>query len=222
MKTYRWLVIPVILLFFTSFTFAQKIGVKIGASLADISYVSEGENFNDDLKIRAGFHAGLLAEMPLSEKLAVELGLILNQKGYRMSGSEEEDGYNYSYSGSASVIYADIPLNIKAYFELENDMKVFATVGPYVGAGVLGNSKYKITVDGESESDSEKLVFGSDEDSDFKRLDYGVGVGVGVAMEKLQFGINYNYGLANIAPGGDADNKFSNRVIGISLSYFLK
>ncbi|MBK9509023.1 MAG: hypothetical protein IPO04_05850 [Cytophagaceae bacterium] len=29
---------------------------------------------------------------------------------------------------------------------------------------------------------------------------YGVRVGVGVAMEKLQFGINYNYGLANIAP----------------------
>ncbi|MBK9509022.1 MAG: hypothetical protein IPO04_05845 [Cytophagaceae bacterium] len=64
MKTCRWLVIPVILLFFTSFTFAQKIGVKIGASL-QISYVSEGENFNDDLKIRAGFHAGLLFEMPL-------------------------------------------------------------------------------------------------------------------------------------------------------------
>ncbi|MCA0363066.1 MAG: PorT family protein [Bacteroidetes bacterium] len=212
----------ILMLLLSSLTFGQKIGVRLGASLADISYKSDGEDYNSDLKTRVGFHAGVFGEMPLSDNLAFELGLILNQKGYRLSESDSEDGYDYSYSGSASVIYADIPLNIKYYHELDNDLSVFGTFGPYVGAGILGKTKFKYTSNGKSDSDSEKIVFGNDDDSDFKRLDYGLGVGVGIAKENLQLGINYNFGLANIAPGGDADNKFSNRVLGISLNYFLK
>jgi hypothetical protein len=222
MKNLTKFVISLILLLGFTASFGQRFGVKAGLNMAKISFSEDAEDFFDDIKYAPKFHVGLSYEYPFSDMFAVETGVLLSAKGFRVSGKETDDGMEYKYSGGMNVFNAEIPINAKVYFPIGDDLNAYVSAGPYVGAGLMGNTKFKFTVDGETESDSEKLVFGNDDESDIKRLDYGVNIGAGIAREKLQAGAFFGLGLANIIPGGDADNKGTNQIIGLSLTYFLK
>lgn len=44
------------------------------------------------------------------------------------------------------------------------------------------------------------VEWGSDENDDFKRLDYGLSAGVGVEFNAVQVGVSYSIGIADIMP----------------------
>lgn len=91
---------------------------------------------------------------------------------------------------------------------------------PYVGMGLFGMYKTEDTFDGETETDSETIDWGSVKgESDFKRLDYGLTMGAGVEINVIQIGLTYNLGLANISPYSDKGYKRNNRVLALSLGY---
>ena len=219
MKNFKKLTAVLALVLISTFSFAQKIGVRAGAGLASTSLNYDGESEGLDLKSRVAFHLGVIGEFSFTKMLAVETGLMISQKGYRLSTSNDYG----DFKGSANIIYGEVPLKVKAYYTLDDDLKVFGTFGPYVGVAAMGSSKYSYKDDdGQTEKSSDKFVFGNDEDSDLKRLDYGLGIGAGVAKGKLQLGINYNFGLANLAPSSEDKSSWSNRVFDFSLTYFLK
>ncbi|RIJ47070.1 hypothetical protein D1614_16720 [Maribellus luteus] len=58
---------------------------------------------------------------------------------------------------------------------------------------------------------------GNSGDDDLKRMDFGLMMGAGVEIDKFQFGVGYDLGLANIDPAGDSDNFAKNRVLKISV-----
>ena len=89
--------------------------------------------------------------------------------------------------------------------------------GPYVGIGLSGKMKGEVSIDGETTSQEIDIEWGSDIDSDFKRMDFGLIVGTGVELNSIQIGLNYSLGLANILPQNNV--KFRNRVLGISFGY---
>jgi hypothetical protein len=134
--------------------------------------------------------------------------LILSSKGYKYDENEWKE--------TSNLYYLDIPLNAKTYFDV-GGQKVFVTLGPYLGMGLLG--KCKSEVDGESES--EDVKWGSSDEDDYKRLDFGVAAGAGIELNTIRIGVSYGLGLANISPTTEGGFKISNRVIGISVAYIF-
>ena len=200
--------------------FAQNIGLKGGLNLSNMLFKEDGETYSDDFKMRPGFNIGATAEFPLSEMFSFETGLLLSTKGFNYSLEESEMGESFKLESNINLLYLDIPIVAKSSFDLGYDKKIFATFGPYVGIGISGKSKIKMTYDGETESDEETIEWGSDEESsDFKRLDFGLTIGAGVEINSVLIGLNYSLGLANISPYTDNGNMINNRVLGLSVGY---
>lgn len=214
MKLLMRLTVLIALLSFSASSYAQNIWLKGGANLANMVIKEGDETLSDELKYNLGLHFGPVLEFPLSDNFSIEAGLLGTLKGTKME--EEEMGFDYSMK--LYLLYVDVPVMAKVGFSA-GGAKIYAAVGPYVGAGVLGKSKYEVSYGGETESETEDIEWGSDEESDFKRLDYGVSAGAGVEFGPLQVGATYGYGLANISPSGEGDEVVNNRVLSVSLGY---
>jgi hypothetical protein len=185
--------------------FSQSFGIRAGVNLADM-YVNDEEGGDTDFEMKPGFQLGPVAEFAINDKLAFETGLLLSSKGTKL----EESGDKFSFN----PLYLDIPLNAKLYFNT-GDTRFFASAGPYLGFGVGG--KYKVTYDGES--DSEEIEFG--EGKDMKRMDFGLSVGAGVSLSPVQVGLSYGLGLADIEPDSDDSYVMKNRVISFTVTYLF-
>jgi Outer membrane protein beta-barrel domain len=187
-----------------------RFGIKAGLNLSDVNGKSDGRSFNSDTKMKPSFHVGVIADFSISENVFVQPGILASSKGFKI----EQSGI----TASTSPLYVEVPVNIGFRTELSDNLKFYVMGGPYVGIGVAGNSK----ISGSGQSETETINWGNDEnDSDYKRLDYGVNVGVGVEVSNFLIGAQYGLGLANVFPGGDKDNSFKNAVIGISVGYLF-
>jgi hypothetical protein len=192
----------------TTQTFAQKFGIQAGLNLATMLSKDDEFTYSEemDYKMIPGFNAGVTFEMGLGDLIAVEVGLIADSKGFKI---EEGDA-----SMKVSALYADIPILVKVGPSF-GPIKVFGAAGPYVGIGLTG--KYKLEYEGESET--EDIEWGSGEDADVKRLDFGAKFGVGAEVSGLTFGVYYALGLANIAADTEGGYMDKNRVLSISVGY---
>jgi hypothetical protein len=219
MKNLTNLFVVVIVAMMTTGLFAQNFGVKAGLNLSNVFAKDDDDTYSDDFKLNPGFHAGLTADFPITEMFSFETGLLLSTKGYRISEKETILGETFEIEGKLNLLYVDIPLTGKVSFDIGGP-KIYGAFGPYVGLGLSGKAKSKITVGGETEEEEEDINWGSDEqEDDLKRLDYGLMVGAGVEINALQIGVSYGLGLANISANNDNGNKANNRVIGISLGF---
>ncbi len=214
MKILMRLLIVAVMFCFAAESYAQTYGVKAGLNLSNMLMKDDDETYSDDFKMVPGFHVGPTAEFPLTDAISFETGLLLSTKGFKIN--EEEGGAEFKTN--INLLYLDLPLTAKATYDL-NGTKIFGTFGPYIGMGLTGKYKYEMSYEGESESDSESVEWGSDEDSDFKRLDYGLTIGAGVEVKSFIVGVSYGLGLANIAAETEGDYKVNNRVLGISVGY---
>jgi hypothetical protein len=205
----------VVVIAFTMITdelLAQNFGLRGGLNLADMLVKFEDGSF--DTKIKPGFHIGATAEFPISEFLSFETGLLLSTKGYKIS----EKDVNIEVEQKFNLLYLDIPLAAKARFDV-GGVKIYSVFGPYVGMGLSGKSKVKAKVSGVTETFEEDIDWGSDDESDLKRLDFGLTMGSGVEINSIQIGLTYNLGLANISSYTEGGTKVQNRVLGISVGY---
>ncbi len=193
---------------------SQTFGIKGGLNLSNMK-ISD-DNSSRRFKTNPGFHIGPTAEIPISEILSFETGLILSSKGFKSSFNL----MGYESKSSFNPLYLDIPLTAKASHTL-NDIRIYGLLGPYIGFGVGGKGKEKITVDGETEKSSEKINWGSDEEDDFRRMDYGLVIGVGAEYQSFLFTIAYNMGLANLTKDNFEGAKTRNQAISFSVGYLI-
>ena len=63
------------------------------------------------------------------------------------------------------------------------------------------------------------MKWGSDDEDDFKRLDFGLGIGAGVAFNAFEVGLGYALGLANISSYTEGGSKASHKVFSVSVAY---
>jgi hypothetical protein len=210
----------VVVIAFTMITdelLAQNFGLRGGLNLADM--LLKDEDGSVDTKIKPGFHIGATAEFPISEILSFEAGLLLSSKGFKISEEIEIFGETYKLEQKFNLLYLDIPLAAKARFDV-GGVKIYSVFGPYVGMGLSGKDKLKVTRNGVTEEEEERdIEWGSDDESDLKRLDFGLTMGAGVEINSIQIGLTYNLGLANIVPFQEFGEKIKNRVLGISVGY---
>lgn len=220
MKTMLKFLCGVILIVLTLPTFAQSFGIKGGLNLAKMLAKDDDENMSDEFKMNPGFLVGLTAEFPVAENTSFETGLFISTKGFRMNEEDTYNGTTYTFKSKANLLYLDIPLMAKAYFDA-GPSKIYGAFGPYIGYGLSGKIKSEMKGGGETETEEEDVEWGSGEDNNLKRLDYGLMVGVGIEVSSLQIGLNYSLGVANIASTTENGSKANNRVLSITVGFKL-
>ena len=215
----------------TIVTFAQNNSKLANKKIAEISYVVKGglnlSNMlikdddgtrREDTKNKTGFNFGITAEFPISKTVDFETGLLLSTKGFRISDKKINNGITYEDKGSVNLLYIDIPLTAKTYYNIGTS-RIYGVFGPYLGVGLSGKSKSEsVSING-TESDEQDVNWGSGDSDDIKRLDFGLTVGAGMEMNSVLIGLSYNLGLANISGVKDHVQKINNKVLGLSIGY---
>ena len=220
MNQFKQLCMGVLLLFLGTSLSAQSLAVKGGLNLANVSISDDGEEEDFDTDNLTTFHLGLMADFPMGNVLSFQTGLIYQNRGFKSEFSETFLGETFSSEGSLKLSYVDIPLTLKANFEL-GGVTAYVYGGGYLGVGITGESKSKTTIGGITETETEDVEFG--EDGDFNRLDYGALIGAGVEVNSVFVELSYGLGLANISSFDSDDFSVKNRLISLSLGYrFLK
>lgn len=197
---------------------AQRLGIKGGLSSTNVVVEDNDGTYSDDFEALTGYHAALMFDYRFTPLISVELGLMATTRGF--SSSEEEAGASVDIKWSA--YYAEVPLAIKVAPEIQEDLRVFATAGPFVGFGVYGTVESTVKFMGQSRTEEEDIEWGSDaEEDDLQRLDYGVVFGAGVEYKSFMLGATYDLGLANISASTENDLSINNRGWKISLGYWI-
>ncbi|WP_221389731.1 porin family protein [Dyadobacter sp. NIV53] len=196
-------------------SFAQTFSLRSGLNLSTMQF-KDDQNESDILKLKPGFHVDALVEFPIAKNFSFETGLLFSMKGTRIDEKLEAGNVTYHLKTRTTLMYLDIPLNAKTIFSV-GQIKVYGTLGPYVGIGLAGKNKIEETINGEKTTENVDAKWGKD--GDLKRLDFGLAVGAGVEINALLIGVNYGYGLANISSYTDGGLKMKNRVLGISIGY---
>jgi len=178
---------------------AQRIGIKAGLMLANAQYEYSSTSISTSNLV--GLQAGLIGEIPISDKMFFNSGLLFSQKGTKLSIMGIEADF--------PVNYLEIPLNLAYKHDLET-AKIFAQVGPYIGIGLSAKMK--------AAGEEETIEFGSEFD-EMKPVDLGLNVGAGIEINKVQLGVNYGLGFTNLS--NDPDEVMKNGVLLFSIALFL-
>lgn len=178
------------------------LGVKAGVNFS--SMITDIEDMSSDFM--TGYNVGVIANLPLKEKLSIQPGIFYSVKGTK---------YDNYYLGKVTntLNYVEVPVNV--VFKLGQDnLKILPFLGPYIAYGIGGTYK------SEDYNEEYDIKWGSSEEDSYKPLDYGLNLGVGVQMSKLLISGQYGFGLANISDVPNYSEKLG--VISISLGYMFK
>jgi len=179
-----------------------KFGPALGLNLSTMKVKS---NLGDLYpKTIVGFNVGVISEFSLTSNLFLQPALLFSIKGskFTITGEGETD----------TPSFIEIPVNVVYKFG-SGSTKFFLNAGPYFAYGIGGKIKW--------EGESDKIKFGSGENDDYKAFDYGLNLGAGGEIDNFIISAHYELGLANLMPGGDANDKLNNRVIGLSIGYLF-
>jgi Outer membrane protein beta-barrel domain len=196
------LLFSIVLLSLSTFTFAQKFGIKIGANSASQTASGGGLTISTDSKI--GLQIGLLVDFGISSNLVLQSGLLYSGKGGTLNIS--------SVTNKTNLNYLEIPLNFQYQFPLGTDGNTF-----FLNAGP--NLAYATSGSEESNGKSTDYKFGSATTDDSKAFDLGLNLGAGVNLGKVMIQLNYGLGLSDLSNTSGVSLKNNNLSLG--LGYFF-
>ena len=183
-------------IFFVSVSFAQvKFGVTAGLNVSNLV------DKDLDAKFKAGFQAGVVADMGISPSFSIIPELLFSQRG----GKYEIE----NLSTTETLNYLQLPVNAAYKIDAGYGSKVLIFAGPYLGYAVSGKIK---------DNNSKNIEFGSGV-TETKPLDLGINAGIGYQFEKVFFKLQYNQGLSNLSNVSDKSTK--NQNIAVSMGYFF-
>lgn len=228
---FRHLSIAALLTVTTYASQAQKVQIRGGVNLANVSVTNDGR-VNESNQL-SSFQVGFVADVPLVKNLlSLQPGVLYTGKGAKVqNGTEGQNGY---YRQSFNPRYIEVPLNLVVKAPFSKQGGFFFGAGPYVAVGVGG----KVKTDGQvlgAEYDFERDIrFSNDDPTTFteeegtglgvvRRFDYGINGTAGFETKNLALGVNYGLGLAKLQSGtnssDNANNK--NRVWSFTLGFKL-
>ncbi len=194
------------------------IGPRVGLNISSLN-LSNIESQNDKSKI--GFNVGVAVEFPIVRSFYINSGLFYTTKGIKFDYSERD----YSEKETYNAGYLEIPVYASYRLNFAEESQLQVNFGPYFAYGINGKVKWEEN-DGGDKSRYEYDLFGcadpnsEDEKAGIKRFDCGLGVGLGYTFNRIYLGINYQFGLVNIADKKEWDNgKIKNTNFNISLGY---
>jgi len=171
------------------------LGVVAGYSIASAQWKSDN---GGTTSFAGAYHAGLTAELRLSNSFYLSSGLLYSAKGYNY----ENTIHTLKEKGRAQ--YIDLPVMASLRFPLGKMVKLQLNAGPYVAFGVGGkvNDDYGYTP-----------FYNVSFSSAYGGTDYGLQMGLGTDLfYHLHIGINYQIGMV-----GNYRNR--NMMIGIGYRF---
>lgn len=174
-------------------------GLKAGVNFAKLT----GDDV-EDADGRTGFHVGLIAEIFMGEKFAIQPELVYSQQGLQT----KEEFLGEEFETKSKLDYLNIPVMGKYY--VGEDLAI--EFGPQFGFNVSAKSEFE----GGGESDEEDI---KDEIAGF---DLGVGGGLSFNMETGWFAqARYIIGLSNVddSDEGGIEDDLTNSVLSLSIGY---
>lgn len=189
---------------------SAQVGIapEVGLNLASLGGKSGGNSMSSGML--PGARIGAMVELGLTKSIYLRPGL-----QFSMMGGKGGDLKVLNNDLTMSINYIQVPINILYKLGKAGDGRFYAGIEPYLGFAIGG--KYKLS------GNNTDLKIGSDAaKDDVKPLDFGAGVKVGYELPMgLYFDAAYLIGLTNNLPGGNSDNKMSNRNISIGVGYFI-
>ncbi len=164
-----------------------QLGVKGGANFSTIS----GDDFRE-LDSRTSFNAGLVAEIPLSNRISFQPEVFYSGQGFDIREVDQDNAFDTDENIEYQLDYIQVPLLLKAY--LVKGLSVEA--GPQFGFKIHEEFDYKPNSDGGD-------VEISSDDSYVKDFDTSLALGASYKFDSGFFlSGRYNLGLTNIFEDG--------------------
>lgn len=165
---------------------------------------------------QTGLNLGVKAELGLPKATKgwfMDFGALLSSHGWKNTA------YYNTITGAtqqweATPYYLNIPVHIGYKFHCSDNLKLFASAGPYVNIGLFGKEKMIATL-GEVSTKTPVLnnVFA---DKAQERFDWGLGFRVGAELyDHWQLSVGYDWGMESIFK----DKDVRNRTLSVSCSY---
>jgi hypothetical protein len=204
--------------------------IKGGVNLANISVTDNGRV--SDANMLTSFHAGIGADLPLSEGLSIQPSLLFTGKGAK---TEEGSSTSTTYylKSTSNPFYLELPVNLVGKIPLSEYTRIYVGAGPYVAMGIAGKNKVDSKIAGFSSHSEQNIVYSNDNPftrpeenggyGKLKRFDYGLNAVAGLDFNKFAIGAGYGYGLAKINSNtsNNANDKGKHRVLSFSLAVKL-
>lgn len=172
-----------------------------------------------DAKIKAGFKVGVGMEYQFNDLISLQPSLMLATKGWQHKESYSVLGVSGNVKASVNQAYLELPIMVGFRFNIGGNTNIVLSAGPYLGVGIGGKSKIKLSGDitwadlGLTQDDATANTFG--EDSNLKRFDAGLGVGAAVEFGSMSVGFDTEFGLVNLSENA----KMKNMSVGIGVGY---
>ncbi len=181
--------LPVLFLFTLTSTFAQsdskaiQLGVKGGVNFSTIT----SDDF-DDLKSRTSFNVGLLAEIPITERLSIQPEVMYSGQGFDVREIDQDNAFDTDDNIEYQLDYIQVPVLVKVYL----------VKGLSVEAGPQFGFKIHEELDFEPNSDGGDIEINQD-DSYVKDFDTSLALGAAYKFDNGFF-VNgrYTFGLTDI------------------------
>lgn len=178
-----------LILFSISTIFAQddskelQLGIKGGVNLAKIV----GDDIGD-LKSRTSFNVGLLAEIPISERISIQPEVLYSGQGFDIKEIDQDNIFDTDENIEYQLDYIQVPLLLKIYL----------VEGLSIEAGPQFGFKIKEKIDFKTNSDGGGIEI-DPKDSYVKDFSTDIALGAAYKFDNGFF-INgrYNYGLTTI------------------------
>lgn len=190
-----------------------RYGVTGGLNFSSFAMDAGGLSVSTDS--RMGFNAGFKMEIGapfILDGFYFDGEVLLSSKGTKFRSVVEEQGVKTT----VRPYYLEIPIHIgyRHTVDKSGNISVFGSFGPYFGIGLFGKSKVT------SGNLTEKVdTFGS---GGLKRFDFGLGLRAGVELYKrYQVFVGYDWGLVDIAKGGEDNYRINNRNFYVGMAYMF-
>lgn len=217
--------ILLITLFFTSgfSVYSQSFCLRGGIHYTDQTVKNDYVNLSDNFTSEFGYHFGTVALIPINSIFSIETGAYLFNKNTTYSEFFGAWSGNppYQLNQNFSTYYIDIPVLLRTDFKL-GLIGLFAAAGTYVSVGLHGIEEQTIkylSPELEDEASKRDINWGSSQDDDFKRFDYGAMLNIGITLDRMQLGLFASLGLANIASYSPRNETVNIRNFGINFGY---
>ena len=165
---------------------------------------------------QTGLNLGVKAELGLPKATKgwfMDFGALLSSHGWKNTA------YYNTITGAtqqweATPYYLNIPVHIGYKFHCSDNLKLFASVGPYANIGLFGKEVVTSTLAGVSTTTP--VLNNVFSDNLQERFDWGLGFRVGAELyDHWQLSVGYDWGMESIFK----DKDVRNRTLSVSCSY---
>jgi len=172
-------------------------GVVAGLNFARLS----GDS-TSGTKQRIGFVGGATLNLPISPNWAFAPELVYSQKGVKASDTD--------FNATIKLSYIELPVLFRYDFGTAGGVRPFLLAGPALA--LKTGCSFEVESGGVSLSGGcDSADDGTGETTSFKSFDVGAMFGGGLSFDvggrTMRLGVHYNFGLVEIADGGDAKNR---------------